>query len=74
MFLSTKTSAPTGDRGVSSFAPIGLVFWYIETNGSHYGDSTVYLSIERTDIIQISKVSFYYNRFSTSIPNRRSMG
>ena len=33
-----------------------------------------FCSFERTDIIQISNITFYYNRFSTSDQNLRAMG
>ena len=36
---------------------------YIETSGSNHGDN-VFVSFERTDIIQITNITFYYNRFS----------
>ena len=36
---------------------------YIETSTNNYGEN-VFVSIERTDIIQISNITFYYNRFS----------
>ena len=36
---------------------------YIETSSNNHG-SNVFVSWERTDIIQISKKTFYYNRFS----------
>ena len=37
---------------------------YIETNSNNHGHETVFVSFERTDIIQISNISFHYNRFS----------
>ena len=36
---------------------------YIETSSNNNGDN-VFCSFERTDIIQISNITFYYNRFS----------
>ena len=36
---------------------------YIETSSSNHGNN-VFVSFERTDIIQITNISFYYNRFS----------
>ena len=36
---------------------------YIETSASNYGQN-VFCSSERTDIIHLSKITFYYNRFS----------
>ena len=36
---------------------------YIETSSNNYGNN-VFVSFERTDIIQISNITFYYNRLS----------
>ena len=36
---------------------------YIETSSNNHGDS-VFCSFERTDIFQITNITFYYNRFS----------
>ena len=46
---------------------------YIETSSNNHG-SDVYCSWERTDLIHISNVTFYYNRFSTSDASKRAMG
>ena len=47
---------------------------YIETSSNNHGNN-VFVSFERTDIIQISNITFYYNRFSilTNIC-KKSMG
>ena len=71
---STKANSPTGGSGATSLPPIGTVFMYIETSGGNYGTDNMFCSIERTDIIQISNITFYYNRFSISDVNLRSMG
>ena len=60
---STKTKSPTGDSGATSLSPIRDAFMYIETSESNNG-SKVFVSFERTDIIKITNVIFYYNRFS----------
>ena len=60
---STKTNSPTGSSGATSLPPIGSAFMYIETSGNNNGDS-VFVRWERTDIIQITNITFYYNRFS----------
>ena len=60
---STKTNSPTGFSGAESLPPIGNSFMYIETSSNNHGDD-VFVSWERTDIIQISNITFYYNRFS----------
>ena len=60
---STKTNSPTGSSGAMSLPPIGNAFMYIEASGINHGNNT-FVSFERTDIIQITNISFYYNRFS----------
>ena len=35
----------------------------ITTSSNNHG-KTIFISFERTDVIQINKISFYYNRFS----------
>ena len=37
---------------------------YIETSSNNHGHEKVFVSWERTDIIQISNITFSYNRFS----------
>ena len=70
---SSKTTSPTGDSGADSLPPIGTAFMYIKTTSNNHGNN-VFVSFERTDIIQISNITFYYNRFSISDINFRSMG
>ena len=60
---STKTNSPTGDSGANSLPPIGNTFMYIETSSNNKGES-VFVSWERTDFLQITNITFYYNRFS----------
>ena len=71
---ATKTNSPTGDSGATSIPPIGDAFMYIETSGGNKGNNT-FVSFERTDLIQISNITFYYNRFSilTNV-NLKAMG
>ena len=72
---STKTNSPTGYSGAESLAPIGNSFMYIETSSNNYGHERVFVSWERTDIIQISNITFYYNRFSSlTNDSKKSMG
>ena len=61
---STKTISPTSDSGATSIPPIGSAFMYIETGSSNHGHNRVFVSFQRTDIIQITNITFYYNRFS----------
>ena len=61
---STITNSPTGHSGATSLPPIGSAFMYIETSSNIHGHERVFVSFERTDIIQISNITFYYNRIS----------
>ena len=70
---STKTKSPTNDSGATSLPPVGNAFMYIETSSNNHGNN-VYVILERTDIIQISIIIFYYNRYSISNPVFRAMG
>ena len=49
---------------------------YIETSANNHNSTNdnVFVSFERTDIIHISNITFYYNRFSTSIADKKNMG
>ena len=69
----TKTNSPTGSAGTTGLAPIGNAFLFIETSSNNHGNN-VFVSFERTDIFQITNITFYYNRFSTSDVNLRAMG
>ena len=66
---SAKRNSPTGDSGATSLPPMGDSFMYIETN-SNINSDNVFRSFERTDIIQISNKTFYYNRFSVAGKNK----
>ena len=71
---STRTSCPSADSGATSLLPIGDAFMYIETSSNNHGDN-IFVSFERTDIIQISNIAFYYNRFSIlTDDNLKKMG
>ena len=71
---STKTNSPTGFSGATSLSPIGDAFMYIETSSNNHGNN-VFVSWERTDIIQITNITFYYNRFSIlTNDNLKNMG
>ena len=61
---STKTNIPTGFSEAESLAPIGNGFMYIETSSINHGHKRVFVSFERTDIIRITNIKFYYHRFS----------
>ena len=71
---TTRTSSPTGDSGSTTLPPIGNSFMYIETSSNNNGDDRIFCSWERTDLIHISNITFYYNRFTTSVESSRRMG
>ena len=50
---STKTNSPTGYSGAMSLPPIGNSFMYIEKSSNNHGHERVFVSWERTDIIQL---------------------
>ena len=60
---STKTKSPTGYSGAKSLPSIGNSLLYIETSSNIHGN-IVFGSFERRDIVKISNITFYYNRFS----------
>ena len=60
---STKTNSPTADSGATNLLPMGDAFMYKKTSSNNHGNN-VFVSFERRDIIQISNITFYYNRFS----------
>ena len=71
---STKSNSPTPDSGTTSLPPIADSFRYIGTSGNNNGDG-VFRSFEQTDKnIQMTKITFYYNRFSSSDCNLQAMG
>ena len=71
---STKTNSPSSYSGATSLPPVGNSFMYIETSSNNHGPN-VFVSWERTDIIQISKITLYFNRFSIlTNDNLKNMG
>ena len=71
---STKTHSPSSYSGAESLPPIGDSFMYIETSSNNHGEN-VFVSWERTDIIQITNITFYYNRYSIlTNDNLKNMG
>ena len=55
---STKTNSPTGSSGATGSPPIGNAFMFIETSSNNHGNK-VFVSFERTDIIQITNITFH---------------
>ena len=49
-------------------------FMYVESSSNNYGANHIMVFWETTDIIIISKIKYFYNRFSTSDQNLRGMG
>ena len=75
---STKTTSPTGDSGATSLPPIGTAYMYIETSGNNNNQNNngvnVFVTLQRTDIIRITNITFYYNRFSSPDDSLKAMG
>ena len=59
---STKTNSPTPQTGATILPPTGNAFMFVETSSNTNGNHT-YVIWERTDIIQITNITFYYNSF-----------
>ena len=71
---STKTNSPTGHSGAAKL-PIAKSFLNIETSSNNPGHERVFVSWERTEINQISNITFYYNRYSILTINfKKPMG
>ena len=61
---STETNNPASRSGATRLTPIGDGVMCLETSSNNHGNN-VFVSFERTDIIQTSNITFYNNRFST---------
>ena len=72
---ATKTNSPTSQSGATTLSPIGSAFMYIETKSNTSGIDNIFVSWERADIIQITNITFYFNRYSILTNNSiKSMG
>ena len=60
---STTNTSRTADSGAKSPPSIGRAFMYVETSSNNHGANHVMVFWERSDIIHISNIKFYYNRF-----------
>ena len=70
----TMKNSLTGYLGATSLPSIGDSFLYIETSSNNHGHEKVFVSFERTDIIHVSNITFYYNRFSIlNIESKKSL-
>ena len=71
---STKTKSPSRDSGATSLPPIGSAFMFRETSSGNHGN-IVFCNFERTDIIQITNITFFFDRFSILTNNKfKAMG
>ena len=70
---STKISSPTGYSVATGLPPVGFSFMYIETSSKNHGNN-VFVSFERTDIIQVFNIAVYYNRFSILTNGSKNQG
>ena len=59
---SSELNTPTGSTRPTCPSPIGDSFLYVETSSNIHG-TNVYFSFERTDILQLSEVSFCYKKY-----------
>ena len=64
IFQEQQSNSPTPDTGASNIPPIGDSLMDLETRRNNYGQN-VFVIFKGTDIIQISKITVYYIRFST---------
>ena len=72
---SAITNSPTNQPGATALPPIGVAFMYVESSSNNHGDEKVFVSWERTDIIQIQNISFYFIRISIlTNDSSKSMG
>ena len=69
----TKTTSPTGNSGAGGVPPIGNSFMFNESSGANNNHERIFVSWEKTDILQITNITFCYKRFSINDPNLRSM-
>ena len=54
--------------------PNGTAFMYIETSGNNSANDNMFVSWERTDIIQITNIKYYYNRYSINLESHKNLG
>ena len=55
---ATKANSPTSESGATSSPPVGSAFMYIKIS-SNIHSSNVFVSWEKTDIVQITNITFY---------------
>ena len=62
-YTSKETSSPTSSSEASLLQPTGDSIMYIETSANNQGEE-VFVSSERTDIIQITNITLHFKRYS----------
>ena len=67
---SSKRNTATPNTGSTTLHPIGESFTFVETTGDNYSRND-FVGFQRTDVIQISKISYYCNRFQLMIMTKR---
>ena len=61
---STETESPTSNSGSRSLRPFGDSFMYNETISNKCSSEKIFDFLEQKYIVQISKFTFHYKRFS----------
>ena len=71
---ATKSSSSTNHSGATSLPPNGNSSMFNETSSNNHGNK-VHVSFERTDVFQITTITFYLNRYSVLTNNNlKSIG
>ena len=61
--------------GATLLPPIRDSFMYIETSQNNSGNEKFFVGFQRTDVIYITNITFFYNRYSISTNDLlKSMG
>ena len=68
-FKSSKRRSPRSQPRATSSPPIVDSFMYIETSRNISCSKSAFVSFKCTDIIQMSNITFYHERFSISTNN-----
>ena len=63
---STQTNCPMDHTGATLLPPIRDSFTYIETSQNNSGNEKIFVSFQRTDVLHVSNITFYCNRYSIS--------
>ena len=60
---AAKQYSPTSNSGATTLPAIWNAFTYIETSANNHGHDEVFVSWERTDMIQISNITLFISDF-----------